>query len=215
MSTLMDQARNRVPRFAEAAVERARLRVVPRAPQRRAARVPFIAMVSLLLVGGVAGLLFFNTSMQQVSFTATALEQQAQLLDARQQSLQLQIDLLRNPQRVAVQAKQMGMVPPSSPAFLRLKDGRVLGNPMPATSADSFRVTPLPTAKPRNLAPPPVVEKAVRRKARNGGAAATATRTTTGTKKHRSRAAGQPRRRLISQITSQATSQITSQGAQR
>ena len=62
MSTLMTQARTRVPRFAEAAVERARLTVVPRRATR-APKVPFVALVSLLLVGGVVGLLLFNTSM--------------------------------------------------------------------------------------------------------------------------------------------------------
>ena len=45
---------NRVPRIAEAAVERARLTVVPRR-RTRAPRVPFVALVSLLLVSGVAG----------------------------------------------------------------------------------------------------------------------------------------------------------------
>src|SRR3954452_18229398 len=114
MSALINQARGRVPRIAEAAVERARLTVVPRASRRRAARVPFVMLVSLLLVGGVAGLLCFNTSMQQASFTATALEQRAQSLDARQQSLVMQLDALRAPQRVALRPKRMGMVPPSS-----------------------------------------------------------------------------------------------------
>jgi hypothetical protein len=186
MSTLMDQARNRVPRFAEAAVERARLTVVPRpmGRSRRAARVPFVTLVSLLLVGGVAGLLFFNTSMQQVSFTATSLEQQAQVLDAQRQSLQMRLDTLRDPQRVALQAKRMGMVPPASPAFIRLGTGRVLGDALPASSQDSFRVTPLPTKKPKHLAPRPVIiEKAPRTKAATGGAALADGRAASGTKK--------------------------------
>ena len=157
MSTLLNQARGRVPRIAEAAVERARLTVVPRASSRRAARVPFVTLVSLLLVGGVAGLLFFNTSMQQVSFTATAMEQRAQALDAAQQGLQLDIDRLRNPQRVALQAKRMGMVPPGSPAFIRLGDGKVLGKPTPATYDDSIRITPLPTRKPKSLDVKPAI----------------------------------------------------------
>jgi hypothetical protein len=159
MSTLMNQARNRVPRFAEAAVERARLTVVPRSTGRRAARVPFVTLVSVLLVGGVAGLLFLNTSMQQVSFTATAMEQKASELEAQRQSLQMELDSLRDPQRVALQAKQMGMVPPASPAFIRLSDGRILGKPTPATYADSIRVTPLRTAKPKNLRQRIVIEK--------------------------------------------------------
>jgi hypothetical protein len=159
MSTLMNQARSRVPRIAEAAVERARLTVVPRTAGRRAARVPFVMLVSLLLVGGVAGLLAFNTSMQQASFTATAMQQRAAALDAKEQSLTMQLDALRDPQRVALRAKQMGMVPPSVPAFIRLSDGKVLGTPIPATYADSLRITPLPTRKPKNLRPDPIIKK--------------------------------------------------------
>ena len=159
MSTLMNQARSRVPRIAEAAVERARLTVVPRTATRRAARVPFVTLVSLLLVGGVAGLLFFNTSMQQVSFTATAMEDRATALEAQQQGLQMDLDGLRDPQRVAQQAKDLGMVPKSTPAFLDLSDGMFLGKGGPAAAADSIAINPLPTRKPKNLRPKPVIEK--------------------------------------------------------
>ncbi len=188
MSTLMDQARTKVPRFAEAAVERARLTVVPRprlGRSGRAARVPFVTLVSLLLVGGVAGLLWFNTSMQQASFRATALEQKAQVLAAERQALQMQLDTLRNPQRVALQAKRMGMVPPPAPAFIRLGDGKVLGDPLPATADDELRITPLPTRKPANLRPKPIIVQAApgARKPTAGGAAVGATASATGTKK--------------------------------
>ncbi len=185
MSALINQARSRVPRIAEAAVERARLTVVPRTVRSRAARVPFVALVSMLLVGGVAGLLAFNTSMQQASFTATAMEQQAAALDARQQSLVMQLDELRDPQRVALRAKVMGMVPPSSPAFIRIADGKVLGTPTPATYDDSLRVTPLPTRKPKNLRPTPIVIEVRQPKiaATHGGAADPAEATRAGTKK--------------------------------
>jgi hypothetical protein len=156
MSALINQARNRVPRFAETAVERARLTVVPRV-RSRAPKVPFVSLVTLLLVGGVAGLLAFNTSMQQASFTATSMEQRAAVLDAREQSLQMELETLRDPQRVAVTARRMGMVPPSAPAFLRLEDGAVLGSPAPAVAEDAVRVIPLPTRKPKDLRPAPVI----------------------------------------------------------
>lgn len=156
MSTLMTQARNRVPRFAEAAVERARLTVVAR-PVQKAPRVPFLSLVSLLLVTGVAGLLLFNTHMQQASFTATALQERASALDAHEQSLQMQLDTMRNPQKVAARAKRLGMVPASSPAFLRLSDGAVLGNPTVAKPEDAIRISPLPVRKPAELRPAPVI----------------------------------------------------------
>jgi hypothetical protein len=164
MSTLMSQistARTRVPRFAEAAVERARLTVVPQRSLGRtqAARTPFAVLVIAMLAAGVVGLLMFNTNMQQASFRATSLERQAADLSAKQQSLNMELDQLRDPQRLAVAAKALGMVAPAQPAFVRLSDGRVLGTPAPAGAVDSVRITSLPSAKPRSINPPPIVIK--------------------------------------------------------
>ena len=154
MSTLMDGARSRVPRFAEAAVERARLTVVP--PRRalgrtQAARTPFAVLVIAMLAAGVVGLLMFNTSMQPTSFKATALQDRVNVLTAKEQSLDLELDQLRDPQNLALSAKELGMVAPSQPAFVRLADGRVLGNPTPATVGDAVRLNPLPSKKPASL----------------------------------------------------------------
>jgi hypothetical protein len=150
ISPLMEGARTRVPRFAEAAVERARLTVVP--PRRtQAARTPFAVLVIAILAAGVVGLLMFNTSMQQTSFKATSLQGRVNVLTAKEQSLALELDSLRDPQHLAVAAKELGMVAPSQPAFVRLADGRVLGNPTPATVGDTVRVNPLPSKKPAAL----------------------------------------------------------------
>jgi hypothetical protein len=160
MSSPAVQLRSRVPRLAEAAVERARLTVVPRR-RTRAARVPVVGLVSLVLLGGVVGLLLFNTSMQQASFAASSLEERATTLAAREQTLEMELDVLRNPQRVAEQAQEMGMVPAKNPAFLRLADGKVLGVPAAATPADGLRIRPRPPVKPPVLAPAPVIETVV------------------------------------------------------
>lgn len=168
MNTLMSQARNRVPRFAEAAVERARLTVVPRRVQK-APKVPFVSLVSLVLVGGVIGLLLFNTNMQQLSFTATALQSQASVLDAQEQSLQMHLETLRDPQKVATRARELQMVPASSPAFIRLSDGQVLGNPSVADPLAALRISPLPTRRPANLRPDPVIAKVKKSKALASG----------------------------------------------
>lgn len=161
MSTLFSQARVRVPRFAEAAVERARLTVVPpRALGRtQAARTPFVILVIAMLAGGVVGLLMFNTSMQQRSFQATALEHRMNELTAREQSLSMQLDGLRDPQHLAAAAKKLGMVAPAQPAFVRLGNGRVLGNATPAGPDGALRIYPLPPAKPSALSPRPLVVK--------------------------------------------------------
>jgi hypothetical protein len=174
MSSLINAARvgarTRVPRFAEAAVERARLTVVP--PRRtlgrsQAARTPFAVLVIAMLVAGVVGLLMFNTNMQQASFKATALQERVNIATAREQALNMELDQLRNPQRLAVAAKKLGMVPPTQPAFIRL-DGTVLGVPAAATGDNAVRINPLPTPAPKSLkrktivvkVPPPATSRA-------------------------------------------------------
>lgn len=155
MSSPVPQIRSRVPRIAEVAVERARLTVVPRR-RTRAARMPFVALVSMVLVGGVVGLLLFNTSMQQASFAATALEGQSTTLAARQQMLEMDLDRLRDPQRIAAAAQKLGMVQACAPAFIKLGTGEVVGQPCPAV-ASAFPIWPAEPKLPAELNPPPNV----------------------------------------------------------
>ncbi len=157
MSLPAVQIRSRGSRIASAAVEKARLSVVPRA-RTRAPKVPFVTLVSLLLVGGVVGLVLFNTSMQQASFAATSLEEQATNLAAREQTLQMELEDLRNPQRVAAEAQAMGMVVPQAPTFLGL-DGSVQGEKVPALPKDMINIAPAPPIKPKILAPAPTIVK--------------------------------------------------------
>ena len=156
MSSPAVQVRSRIPRIASDAVERARLTVVP-LRRTKAKRMPFIALVTMVLLGGVVGLLLFNTSMQQASFMAANLEDQATTLAARQQGLQMELDQLRDPQRIAGQAQRLGMVQACTPAFLDLGTGKVTGEPCPATAAVPFRINPLPPTKPAVIDPQPQV----------------------------------------------------------
>ena len=147
-------APSRVSGIAGAAIARARLTVVPRA-RTRTSRLPFVTLVSFVLLAGVIGLLMFNTSMQQASFSATSMEQQAATLTAREQTLRMELDVLRDPQRVARQAQRMGLVMPATPAFLQLSGGKVLGTPTPATRDNALRLLPKAPAKPAVLDPAP------------------------------------------------------------
>ncbi|NPC43599.1 hypothetical protein [Nocardioides sp. zg-1230] len=154
MSSPALQPRTRVTRIAQEAVDKARLTVVPRV-RTRAPRVPFMTLVSLVLVGGIVGLLLFNTSMQQASFTASALETEADTLAAREQTLRMELDELRNPQRVATEAQAMGMVIPSAPVFLDLETGKTVGVRTPATRENAIQLQPPAPIKPAVLAPEP------------------------------------------------------------
>lgn len=156
MSSPALQPRTRVTRIAQEAVDRARLTVVPRV-RTRAPRVPFVTLVSLVLVAGIVGLLLFNTSMQQASFAASSLENQADTLAAREQTLRMELDELRNPQRVAMEAQEMGMVIPSAPVFLDLETGRTIGVRTPATRENAIQLLPPAPVKPAVLAPAPTV----------------------------------------------------------
>ena len=129
-------------------MDRARLTVVPRL-RTRAARIPFVTLVSLTLLAGVVGLLLFNTSMQQASFAASKLEDQATSLSGRQQALVMEIEELRDPQRLADQACRLGMVVGPNPAFLEVTSREVTGVPTTAVAAPCGfepKVRPVPPA---------------------------------------------------------------------
>jgi cell division protein FtsB len=144
MSSTAPQRRTRLaplrtgatPGTAAGASGRARLAVVPRL-RSRAPRVPFIVLVSALLLTGVVGLLLFNTSMQQASFTAAQLEEQADVLAARNQALRTELETKNSPARIAEIAQcRLGMVVGPQAGFLELRDGRVEGTPQAAVPAD-------------------------------------------------------------------------------
>lgn len=156
MSAVAPQPRSRVARTAESAVTRARLAVVPRT-RVRSPRVPFLLLVSLILVGGVVGLLLFNTHMQQASFASTALEDQAASLTAREQTLRMELESLRDPQRVALAAQQMGMVLPTEWCPVRLSGGTKACHAAAAAAGNGVRLHPLPPVKPAALDPAPII----------------------------------------------------------
>ncbi|MFN8194990.1 MAG: hypothetical protein U0R80_11985 [Nocardioidaceae bacterium] len=148
--------RLRASRIAESAVSRARLTVVPR---RRSAspRVPFLALVTLVLVGGVVGLLLFNTSMQQASFAASGLEDRVTALTAHEQSLTMELEGLRDPQRIAEQAQRLGMVLPTTWCSVHVGGPAASCKDGASVAAPPLRIRPLPPAKPASLDPDPVV----------------------------------------------------------
>ncbi|WP_183094097.1 hypothetical protein [Nocardioides stalactiti] len=162
-SSTAPQLRARLPRIAEVAVQRARLTVVPRPRTRpRAPRVPFVTLVSAIMLAGVLGLLLFNTSMQQASFRASALEDQAMHLTAQEQALRSQLQVLRDPKRIAARAQDRGMVLPTGAAcVLDLGSGRVAG-----TCAGALPDVTIPTDAPGRKRPafldPPTVTVADR-----------------------------------------------------
>ena len=67
----------------------------------------------------------------------------------------MELDVLRNPQHVAEQARKMGMVTAGSPAFLSLPDGKILGAAVPTDPTQNVRIFPPAPKKPAVLTPTP------------------------------------------------------------
>ncbi len=110
----------------------ARVRPLP-PPVTRPARAPFVVLVLVVLSLGLGLLLLLNTLLAQGSFTLHSLDAKVADLADREQALQQRTAELAAPQRLARSAAQIGMVPAVNPAFLRAEDGKILGEPMPAS----------------------------------------------------------------------------------
>jgi hypothetical protein len=92
-----------------------------------------VLLVVGVLTSGLVGLLLLNTVLAQGSFRLHDLSHRSGDLSDRQQALQLRVDAAGTPHHLARKAKELGLVAAHDPGFLRLSDGRVLGDPQPAT----------------------------------------------------------------------------------
>ncbi|MFZ0324668.1 MAG: septum formation initiator family protein [Actinomycetes bacterium] len=140
---------------------RPRLQVVAPTPPA-ARRAPFVGLVVGVLGLGLLGLLGLNTALAQGAFHQHDLERQLAALQDQEQALQQHVAALAAPHRLSAKAHRLGMVATVNPAFLRARDGKVLGRPVPG-AASSFAAPPAPAqpmsgderpTDPRGLATP-------------------------------------------------------------
>ena len=122
-------------------------RLMPAGPSN-AARTPFVLLVVLLLGGGLISLLLLNSALNEGSFRLSELKKRTTELTDDQQALQRDVDSASEPDALARRARELGMVPGGSPAFLG-PDGKVRGVPSTASAA------PL-TAAPKPAVPEPL-----------------------------------------------------------
>ncbi|MER8159273.1 septum formation initiator family protein [Streptomyces sp. NPDC094472] len=126
-------------------------RPVPGATTAR--RTPFVLLVVVLLGSGLIALLLLNSSLNQGSFELSRLEKQTEELTDERQALQQDVDQLSAPAELERRARELGMVPGGSPAFLN-PDGSVSGVPAPASGQPSVLGAPGPVL-PSALDPTP------------------------------------------------------------
>lgn len=125
---------NRRPSAPARSANRSHLRVVTAAP-RPARRMPFIVLCSTVLAAGLLAVLFLNMALARGSYALHDLQRQSTILSEQQEALGEQLAAVSAPGILAQRATELGLVPGSSPAFLRLPDGQVLGVPQAAASA--------------------------------------------------------------------------------
>ncbi|PVC88127.1 septum formation initiator family protein [Streptomyces sp. CS131] len=129
-------------------------RLMPSTGPSTAARTPFVLLVVLLLGGGLITLLLLNSALNEGSFRLSELKRDTTELTDEQQALQRDVDSRSQPDALEKRARELGMVPGGSPAFLN-PDGTVRGRPTEATAppSPSPSPTPSPTASPDADAP--------------------------------------------------------------
>lgn len=126
----------------------------------QAARTPFVLLVVLLLGGGLIALLLLNSSLNEGSFRLSKLKKQTTDLTDEQQALQRDVDDYSAPDALARRARELGMVPGGSPAFLG-PDGKIHGVPGKATPLPPVQqsvvvhATPAAPATPAPTTPAP------------------------------------------------------------
>ncbi|HET8970732.1 MAG TPA: hypothetical protein VFN19_06725 [Candidatus Nanopelagicales bacterium] len=109
-----------------------RLRLLPTPTPSVAGNGVFAAVVVAMVLAGMALLLVLNTSLAQGAFEQQTLQSEQSALQVTEQALQQQVDAAQSPEELKRAADRLGMVPVTAPVFLRLTDGKVLGEPQPA-----------------------------------------------------------------------------------
>ena len=185
------------------------VRPLPRTSPRRSAPTPrqlkvvappqgqgnglFLALCVALLLGGFVAVLVLNTAMAKGSYTMRDLQRRSDALADNQDALRHAIDGVSGPGPLAQRARDLGMVPAASPAFLRLSDGKVLGVAQKATADSTFSVMTETQAPTRStpVVTPPAPTAATPTAAPSDPATAgttTPTKTTSGTKPAKAKA---------------------------
>ncbi|WP_406292508.1 septum formation initiator family protein [Streptomyces sp. NBC_00624] len=144
MSGPVGQLRGRAARLA---------RLMP-ARSSSAARTPFVLLVVLLLGGGLITLLLLNSALNEGSFRLSELKKRTTDLTDEEQALQRDVDGRSEPDALERRARELGMVPGGSPAFLN-PDGTVRGVPSEAVAQRTRATAPPAGASPSKSVTPP------------------------------------------------------------
>ena len=103
-------------------------------PQGRASKRTFFFIIIGMIVSGMLMLLYVNTIAAKASFHKHALQIQLSQMTAEEQTIASAVAAGESPGNLLITAQKMGMVPAQTPVFLRLSDGKILGEPVVAVA---------------------------------------------------------------------------------
>jgi hypothetical protein len=122
-----------------------RLRVVAPAPRRSAGG---LALLSVGLLGlGLFVLLMLNISIGKGAYALTELQRQQRQLGQDRQALAEQVEAASAPDKLAAQARKLGMVPNPNTVFVEVPNGKIQGEVEVAAAPPKPEVKAPATAK--------------------------------------------------------------------
>ena len=101
--------------------------------------MPFTILCTLIVTATLAALLYMNIQMSDTSYEITRLQSQSQRLTEEKQALTETDERLGTPQELERQARELGMVPVTDPAYIDLDTGKIIGE---TSSAAQTEVNP-------------------------------------------------------------------------
>ena len=111
---------------------RENLRLVAPIRVRKASRGMFVIVLASTLGVGLFGMLLINTTLAQGAFTLSEMRSTQAELSRTEATLIESVAALAAPTSLEEKARSLGMVPSSTPAFIQIPSGKVLGKPRPA-----------------------------------------------------------------------------------
>lgn len=122
------------------------------APKTTGSPLPFALLCTLIVTAALAALLYLNIQMSDTSYEITRLQGQSQRLVEEKQALAESNERLGTPQELERQAREIGMVPVTEPAYIDLDTGTVIGETAPS---EQTAVNPELAPVPAEVAVPP------------------------------------------------------------
>jgi hypothetical protein len=114
----------------------------------------FVMLVLGLLTAILVSLLLLNTSLAENSFQLQTIRQDSRDMTLREQVLSEELAAAESPIGLQERATALGMVAAGSPVFLRLADGKILGESEPAVAPPAPKVKKPKADKPAVAVPP-------------------------------------------------------------